>query len=123
MKTAGQLRILFISSEAGWAFTPGFGPYNISKAAVNNLAASIANECEAVCPELDAQINAVVPGQARTEMNQGATESPYSIVPIVLSLLSHPKGGPSGKFFHRDGRNLSFCYSKAYEKPVIQGNL
>ena len=29
-----------LTSEAGWAFTPGFGPYNLSKAAPNTLGAS-----------------------------------------------------------------------------------
>ena len=42
MAKGGALRVLFISSEAGWAFTPGFGPYNVSKAALNNLGASMA---------------------------------------------------------------------------------
>ncbi len=38
-------RILFLSSFAGWASTPGFGPYNISKSALNTLGASFAAEC------------------------------------------------------------------------------
>ncbi len=102
----GTVRVLFITSEAGWAFTPGFGQYNISKAALNSLGACMAEECTARYPELDTQINVLVPGEARTEMNQGSTESPYTIASMALLLLSHPKGGPNGKFFHKDGRHL-----------------
>ncbi|MDI3464439.1 MAG: hypothetical protein OJF50_003260 [Nitrospira sp.] len=91
-------RILFLSSFAGWASTSGFGPYNISKSAVNTLGASLAAECAARYPGKDIQINVLVPGEARTEMNQGSTESPYSVVSMVLVLLSHPPGGPNGYF-------------------------
>ena len=119
MANGGEIKVLFISSEAGWAFTPGFGPYNITKAALNSLSACMAEECAARYPILDVQINVLVPGEARTEMNQGSTTSPYSLVSMALTLLSHPKGGPNGKFFHRDGRHLSFGYSTPYDKPLI----
>lgn len=109
MAKAGQGRVLFISSLAGWAFTPGFGTYNISKAALNSLSASMASECSEKYPDMDIQINTLVPGQAKTEMNQGSDESPYVIVPPALELLGYPEGSPNGKFFHRDGRNLSFA--------------
>src|SRR5262249_24172766 len=33
----GAVRVLFLSSEAGWANTAGFRQYNVSKAAVNSL--------------------------------------------------------------------------------------
>jgi 3-oxoacyl-[acyl-carrier protein] reductase len=119
MIKGGMSRVLFISSEAGWAFTPGFGPYNVSKAALNNLAASFAAECAASYPESDIQMNVLVPGEARTEMNQGSNESPYKIVSMALALLSHPKGGPNGKFFRREGEHLDFCAARSYEKAVL----
>jgi NAD(P)-dependent dehydrogenase (short-subunit alcohol dehydrogenase family) len=118
--TSGEeTRVLFLSSEAGWADTPGFGPYNISKSAVNTLGVSFAAECKARFPEKDIQINVLIPGEARTEMNQGSEISPYSVASMILTLLSHPRGGPNGHFFHRDGRHLAFGYSSAYMKDLL----
>lgn len=119
MANGNSIRVIFMSSEAGWASTPGFGPYNVSKSAVNTLGASLAAECLAHFPSHDVQINVLVPGEARTEMNLGSTESPYSVVSMTLALLSHPSGGPNGYFFHRDGRHLAFAYSPAYLMDIM----
>jgi NAD(P)-dependent dehydrogenase (short-subunit alcohol dehydrogenase family) len=115
----GGARVLFLSSAAGWSFAGGFGQYNISKAALNSLAACLATEYGERYPEADIQINALDPGQARTEMNQGSEQSPFGIAHMALALLSHPKGGPNGKFFHQDGRYLSFCSAMPYERPLF----
>lgn len=122
MANGNSIRIIFMSSEAGWAATPGFGPYNISKSAVNTLGASLAAECSEHFPGHDVQVNVLVPGEARTEMNLGSTESPYSVVSMTLTLLSHPPRGPNGCFFHRDGRHLTFGYSSAYMKDLLVDN-
>ncbi len=114
-----SIRIVFMSSEAGWASTPGFGPYNISKSAVNTLGSSLAAEWAGHFLNKDIQINVLVPGEARTEMNQGSTVSPYSVVSMTLALLSHPSGGPNGCFFHRDGRHLEFAHSPAYMNDLL----
>ncbi len=119
MKIGGEVRVLFMTSESGWAFTSGFGPYNISKSALNNLSASLAKEYSTSFPDMDIQMNAIVPGEARTEMNQNSAESPFSVVSMALILLSHPQNGPNGMFFHRDGRHLQFAYSLPYNKPLI----
>lgn len=119
MANGGGIRIVFMSSEAGWASTPGFGPYNVSKSAVNTLGASLAAECNAHFPDHDVQVNVLVPGEARTEMNRGSKENPYAVVSMTLTLLSHPPGGPNGCFFHRDGRHLAFGYSPAYLKDLL----
>ena len=119
MVKGGEVKALFITSEAGWAFTPGFGQYNITKAALNSLGACMAEECAARYPNLDVQMNVLDPGEARTEMNQGSNTSPYTIVSMALTLLSHPRGGPNGKFFHRDGRHLSFAYALPYDRLLI----
>jgi NAD(P)-dependent dehydrogenase (short-subunit alcohol dehydrogenase family) len=111
--------VVFLTSEAGWAATPGVGPYNVSKAAVNALSASFAAECAQRYQECDIQINALIPGEARSEMNQGSSISPYTVVPMTLALLSHPPAGPNGRFFHRDGRHFSFAYSGAYESALF----
>ena len=114
-----EIRVLFITSEAGWADTSGFGMYNVSKAALNSLGISMAKEYADSFPSVDIQMNIISPGEARTEMNQGSSVSPYSIVSIVLLLLSHPPGGPNGKFFHRDGRHLQFCNTGHYEHSLF----
>jgi NAD(P)-dependent dehydrogenase (short-subunit alcohol dehydrogenase family) len=119
MRKGGEVRILFMTSAAGWGFAPGSAHYNISKAALNSLGANMAEEYAARYPDLDIQINMLDPGEARTEMNQGSDTSPYTVARMALILLSHPKGGPNGKFFHRDGRHLQFGYSQQHEKPLI----
>lgn len=112
-------RALFLSSEAGWASTPGYGPYNITKSALNALGASLAAECAVRYPGEDVQFNVLDPGEARTEMNQESTKSPYAVVSMALTLLSHPPGGPTGHFFHRDGRHLAFAYSREYPEALL----
>jgi len=114
-----SLRVLCIPSEAGWAFTPGTGPYNVSKAALNNLAASMAEEYSTTFTDIDIQMNILSPGEARTEMNQGSPLSAYSVVSMALILLSHPDNGPNGKFFYRDGRHLQFTYAPPYGKLLM----
>jgi len=119
MMSGDSARVLFLSSEAGWAFTPGFGPYNLSKAALNNLTGSLAAEYAAKYPDLDIQINALVPGEAKTEMNTGSTVSPYAVISMSLVLLSCGRGGPNGRFFHRDGRHLAFTYAEPFTQPLL----
>ena len=116
-----SFRVLFLSSEAGWADTPGHGPYNISKSALNSLGMSFAAECSKRYSEKDIQINVLDPGEAKTEMNQGSRESPYSVTSMALTLLSHRKGGPNGHFFHRDGRHLGFGQKEAFLSSLLLG--
>ena len=118
MLKVGAARVLFLTSGAGWAFASGYGQYNVSKAALNSLTASFAEESSNRHPSADIQINGLDPGQARTEMNQGSTRSPFGVVSVALLLLSHPKGGPNGKFFSHDGRHLGFCNSAPYDKSL-----
>ena len=118
MVRSSAVRVLFLSSEAGWANTAGFGQYNVSKAALNSLGSSLAEECVRQYPDADVQINIVVPGEARSEMNQGSETSPYTLASMALLLLSHPAGGPNGRFFHRDGRHLEFAYAAPYAVPL-----
>ena len=106
-----SFRIIFLSSEAGWADTLGFGPYNISKTALNSLCMSLAVECEENYKEMDVQVNTIVPGEAFTEMNQGSENSPFKIVHKTLELLTHGDNGPNGCFFHMDGRQFKFIDS------------
>jgi len=121
MLEGGEVRAVFITSGAGWAFASGYGQYNVSKAALNSLTACLAEECRARYPDVDIQINGLDPGQARSEMNRGSNRSPFSVACMSLLLLSHPKGGPNGKFFAHDGRHLEFCSSSAYDKSLLGG--
>ena len=119
MLRKNSAKVVFFSSEAGWSFTPGYGMYNISKTALNALSHSMAAECSSSNPTSDIQINTLIPGEARTEMNQGSDISPYSVVSMTLLLLSHPPNGPNGMFFHRDGRHLCFGYSSGYNTKLL----
>ncbi len=114
-------RAVLFSSEAGWSFTPGFGPYNLSKAALNNLGASLAAEAAAALPGNDVQVNILDPGEASSEMNRGSPNSPYTVAAMVLALISHPRGGPNGHFFHRDGRHLAFCKAYPFASDLLSG--
>ncbi|MCR9257535.1 MAG: SDR family oxidoreductase [Alphaproteobacteria bacterium] len=118
LAAAGEARVLFVSSLAGWHFTPGFGPYNMAKAALNSLALSFADEAAAAHPAMDVQINALVPGEARTEMNQGSEVSPFTVLPMALRLLSQPSGGPNGYAFERSGTALPVASRPAYAQPL-----
>lgn len=122
MVRGGEVRALFLTSAAGWGFAPGYGHYCISKSALNNFAAALAEECRTRFPDSDIQINALDPGEARTEMNSGATQSPDAVCCMTLTLLSQPAGGPNGKFFCRDGRHLAFCNSLPYGIPLIKAD-
>jgi NAD(P)-dependent dehydrogenase (short-subunit alcohol dehydrogenase family) len=103
-------RVVLFSSEAAWGFPPGIGAYAVTKAAVNGIGATLAAEIELRFAGLDLQINVLDPGEARTEMNANSPVSPFSVCSMVLTLLSQPKGGPNGSFFHRDGRHLAYGY-------------
>ncbi len=117
-----QMHMVFFTSEAGWADTEGVGPYNVTKAALNSFAMSLARECEAKYPNSVVQINVLDPGEARTEMNQGSSIRPYAAVPMTLALLAQPATGPNGRFFHRDGRHLDFAYAKPWPKALFDIN-
>jgi NAD(P)-dependent dehydrogenase (short-subunit alcohol dehydrogenase family) len=116
---ASVVRCVFFSSEAAWHFTPGFGPYNVSKAALNSLAGSLAEETAALHPTCDVQINVLNPGEARSEMNRGSERSPYAAVPMTLALLAQAPGGPNGRFFHADGRHLEFASARPWPVALL----
>ncbi len=111
-------RVVLLSSEAGWAGKHTTSSYNLSKAALNSINQSLADEFTCNFPKLDMQCNVLVPGEARTKMNQLSNDSPSLVVPMTLMLLSNPVGGPNGRFFHRDGRHFSFAYTKQYPIPL-----
>lgn len=115
MQDADVARILFFTSGAGWADTVGFGLYNISKAALNALSMSLANEYKNRFPDQSVSINCINPAEARSQMNSGSEVSAYSVCKMVLTVLSTRKNIPNGRFFHRDGRYLKFCDANEFE--------
>lgn len=117
-RRAARLRVVFLTSAAGWGFAAGAGPYNVSKSALNNLSASFAAECATAEPTRDAQFNAVDPGQVRSEMNAGSPVSPYTAVNVILLLLSHPAQGPNGFFFRADGSSTPFGHAGVYPNSL-----
>ncbi len=112
------IRILNMTSRAGWSSKGSLGPYNVSKAALNNLTMSLAEEARAQFPDADIQINALNPWEARSEMNQGSTTPQEKVLPMALLLLAQPAGGPSGYFFSRDGRHDQFTDTLPYDKDL-----
>ncbi len=118
LRRDGHPRILMLGSEAGWAGSYGVGLYNVAKTALNGLVQTLAHEYAVRYPDLDLQINLLVPGEARTEMNPSQSESPSAVIPMALTLISQPPDGPNGCFFHRDGRHFSFGYTRQYAQPL-----
>lgn len=117
IKRCGQsksLRVVNFSSGAGWASVGSVGPYNVTKAALNNLSMSLAFEASLARPDLDLQINAINPGEARSEMNSNSKNDPSHVSPLVLKLLTAGLGGPTGRFFDISGRGLRFTSAKEY---------
>lgn len=111
-------RILLLSSGAGWGFAPEVGVYNATKSAVNAMGASLAAEVCKKAPEADIQVNVINPGEALTEMNRGSVISPFAVCSMAMTLLSHPSGGPNGRFFHRGGRHLGFGDVPPWPHPL-----
>ncbi len=118
MAEAGSLRILNVSSFAGWAGTSGGGIYNVSKAALNSLTFNMACEFEEAFPEADVQVNAVIPGEALSEMNRNSANSPERIISMTAKILSTLPDGPNGYFFSDCGLHLEFCTSRSYPKSL-----
>ena len=107
-----------MTSRAGWASQGGVGPYNVSKAALNNLTMSMAEEARMQFPNSDIQINALNPWEARTEMNPHSDNKAEAVIQMALLLLAQSAGGPSGYFFCRDGGHHPFNDAPAYEKDL-----
>lgn len=114
----GPIRILNMTSRAGWAYKGEVGPYNVSKAALNNLTMSMAEEARSQFPDSDIQINALNPWEARTEMNRGSAIPPERVLPMALLLLAQPAAGPSGYFFCRNGGHHPCNDAQPYEHDL-----
>lgn len=114
---SNAVRIMFLTSEAGWAYTPGHGQYNVSKCTQNNLTMSLAAEWEVSQPELDVQINALIPGEAKTEMNKGSEVSPFSITKWRCSYSPILKVALTAVFFIRTAGILRLAIAWLIPRP------
>lgn len=103
-----DLKIIFFSSRAAWSNTLGFGPYNISKAAVNILASSLAEELKSVFQGTFVQVNAIDPGEAKSEMNKFSEINPKYIVKTIESLLLSKDYKLNGKILDQNGNIIKY---------------
>ena len=95
MKRQDYGRIVDMSSGSAINCTPGFSAYSASKAALNALSRTLANEVAG----FNILVNAMSPGFLKTDMNPEGTRSPSAAVPTAVDLASLPHGGPNGRFY------------------------
>jgi len=95
MKRLDYGRIVDVSSGSAINCTAGFSAYSASKAALNALSRTLANELTG----FNILVNAMSPGFLKTDMNPEGTRPPSAAVPTAVELASLPDGGPSGRFF------------------------
>jgi NAD(P)-dependent dehydrogenase (short-subunit alcohol dehydrogenase family) len=95
MRDAGYGRIVNMGSGSAYTCTPGEAVYSSSKAAVHVLTVALAREVR----ESGILVNAMSPGDIRTDMNPHAVTEAVEAVPTALWLASLPDDGPSGRFF------------------------
>ena len=88
-------RIVNLTSGAPFNCFENFGAYSSSKAMMNALTLTLANELS----QSNVKVNLMSPGPVRTRM---APEAPMNVnvcLPTVRYLLDINQDGPSGKFF------------------------
>ena len=95
MLAAGYGRIVNMGSGSAYTCTPGESVYSASKAAVHAMTLCLAREVRAS----GVLVNAMSPGDIRTDMNPNAVTEAVEAVPTALWLASLPDDGPSGRFF------------------------
>ena len=95
MKRQDYGRIVDMSSGSAVNCSPGASAYSASKAALNALSRTLANEVAG----FNILVNAMSPGFLKTDMNPEGTRSPSAAVPTAVDLASLPHGGPNGRFY------------------------
>ncbi|GHC35468.1 SDR family NAD(P)-dependent oxidoreductase [Aidingimonas halophila] len=88
-------RIVNITSGAPLNCFAGYAAYSASKAMLNALTVTAANENA----EFDIKINLMSPGPVRSAMAPAAPMEPEVCLPTLDYLLGLDRGGPSGRFF------------------------
>jgi NAD(P)-dependent dehydrogenase (short-subunit alcohol dehydrogenase family) len=95
MDDAGFGRIVNVTSGASFNCPPGAGAYSASKAALNVLTVTAANERA----DTDVKINLASPGPVRTEMAPDAPLDPSACHRTFEYLLTLDADGPTGRLF------------------------
>ena len=95
MKRQNYGRIVDVSSGAAVNCSPGFAAYNASKAALNSLSRTLANEVTGY----NILVNAMSPGSLKTDMNPEGSRPPSDALPTAVYLASLPDDGANGRFF------------------------
>lgn len=88
-------RVINVTSGAPLNCPEGAGPYSSSKAALNTLTVTAANEWA----DDNIKINLMSPGPCRTEMAPDGPLDPAACHPTVDYLLDLDRDGPTGRFF------------------------
>jgi NAD(P)-dependent dehydrogenase (short-subunit alcohol dehydrogenase family) len=96
MKYNNYGRIINISSGASVNCFSSYSTYSASKAALNTIAKSLANEIA----QYNIKVNTMSPGPIKTEMFPKNKLSTYLAIPTVEYLSTLKESGPSGKFFY-----------------------
>ena len=95
MRERGFGRIINVTSGAPLNCFPGFAAYSGSKALLNAITVTAAQEYE----DHDIRINLMSPGPVRTEMAPEAPMDPEVCLPTLDHLLELDAAGPTGRFF------------------------
>src|SRR5580704_4618839 len=103
LRLAEAGRALFITSGAARKHTPYWGGYAMSKAALESLALTYANECEGT----KVRVNLLNPGPIRTAMRakampgeeRSSLKRPEDLAPLIVELLS-PSNNKNGELFN-----------------------
>ncbi|WP_299230722.1 SDR family oxidoreductase [uncultured Halomonas sp.] len=119
-------RIINITSGAPFNCFAGYGAYSASKAALNALTITAANEYAS----RNIKINLMSPGPVRSGMAPAADLDPSVCHPTIDYLLRLGKDGPTGRFFwlgHEipllpDHEGIDWLQGRAPEKYRINGD-
>ncbi len=104
LKNAKQGSIIFTSSSVGRTGRANWGAYAISKAAIENMCETLADELE---NSSDVKVNCINPGATRTSMRANAypaedpslVTSPEAIMPLYNFLMGTDSNGITGQSF------------------------
>ncbi len=102
LRLAPAARVLFVTSGAARNCRAYWGPYSVSKAALEALAKTYANEVQST----PVRVNLLDPGPISTRMrrqafpgeDQNSLSPPEAVVPLALSLLTEETVENGGRF-------------------------
>ncbi len=95
MRKQGYGRVINVISRSAEFNPAGLSGYNTSKAALWSLTRTAANEVRGT----GILVNALIPGETKTDMNPNGAQAPEAVYPTARLLATLPEDGPSGKCF------------------------